>query len=86
VVDADQLEALVVDGVHDPNLVAALDPVVERTRLVGLSRVEASDPIAGTGEDAAGLVREPGAGVRDDLVAHRRRDHHQTRSSISRSS
>ena len=57
VVDPDELEPLVVDRVHDPDLVAALDPVVERARLVGLGRVEALDPLAGAGEDAAGLVR-----------------------------
>ena len=55
-VDADEVEPLVVDRVHDPDLVAALDPVVERARLVGLGRIEALDPVARAGEDAARLV------------------------------
>jgi len=83
VVDPDQVEAGVLDLHHDPDLVARVDPVVVGAGLVRLGRKAPVHPVALSGQDAAGLVGEPGLGVGDDLVAQRGRDHHQTRSSIS---
>ena len=86
VVDPDQVQPGIVDLVHDPDLVAGLDPVVVGARLVRLGGEEPLRAVATPGKDAARLVGQARTRVRDDLVAHRGRDHHQTRSSIFASS